>query len=87
MNRLQLPDFHAFLEEIGADRVTMWAEEGNRVFPSFNPMTGIVTPEGLSYFATALTAVNQQVTIAMLRDYHEWLLEKLEQVSLRLVRP
>lgn len=86
MSNIQIPSFDDFLDEMGEDRIAAWADEGNDAMQSFMPVRAPVTPEGASEFATALSAMNQRFAVAMLRDYHLWLVEQLSKVSLRLLK-
>lgn len=86
MSNLQVPGFDDFLLWAGPERMEQWAEDGNAALKTFNPLPPLLNQDGPSAFATALCAANQRMTIAMLRDYHEWLIAQLGQRSLHLLK-
>lgn len=84
MSRIEIPGFDEFLDDMGEDRCVQWAAEANRAverLPVHLPLTG----ETANEFVMAVTALNQRMTIAMLRDYHEWLIAQLSQRSVHLL--
>lgn len=85
MSKLQIPDFNQFLIDMGNERYEYWADAANKAVESFFPLQAPVFQSGADQFATALTALNQRLTIEMLRDYHEWLIEQLSKKSLHLL--
>lgn len=84
MSNIEIPSFDDFLSEMGEERRAEWMEEGNRAIEAL-PVHLPLTDKTAIEFVTAVTALNQRMTIAMLRDYHEWLIAQLSQRSVHLL--
>ena len=85
MSKMILPSFDDFLLDMGEDRIAQWANDANDAIAELMPVKVPITAEAANEFANSLTVLNQQITLAMLRDYHEWLIEQLSKKSLHLL--
>lgn len=86
MDKSEFPSFDDFLSDVGDDRRNAWFDEAlhdvrREVGFAFN----LASQDDAKRFMTAMTALNQRITILMLRDYHDWLCKQLSQRSLRLL--
>ena len=79
---MAFPSFDDFLSEMGEDRIFHWSDGISEANLKLVPP---ITPENMQSFSSSVIAGSQLVAIAMMRDYHEWLIEQLKRKSLRLV--
>ena len=85
MKRIDIPGFDAFLSDMGEDRIVEWTDIANESVRHQVPVRPPLTNESASEFATAVCSLSQRIAVEMLRDYHEWLIEKLSQKSVHLL--
>ena len=76
-----LPSFDEFLSSLGPDYMDRWLDPA--ALPRITALPA--SPDGLSRFASDFLGVEIGVTMAILRDYHQWLSQQLSSRSLRLV--
>ena len=79
---MNIPDFDAFLSDVGADRRARWTDAANElrqviVLP--------ITEHNVNDFIQAITSANFAIVTEMMRDYHAWLIEQLETNSIHPV--
>lgn len=79
---MNIPSFDDFLAQVSNERMIEWAESANRQIP-FIP--NINTQEGAQRFFQHSVQSSMHITIAMMRDYHEWLIAELSKKSLHLL--
>lgn len=77
MSKLNMPTFDDFMAEMSPDREQAWADAAAQTLAA-NLETYNQT--------TAIIAASRRLTLEMMRDYHQWLVGNLQQVSLYLVR-
>lgn len=79
---LTIPSFDDFLADMG-EKKTEWymAVDGKKLCDNYPPRTA----QEVQKMAAALISASHDVTVAMLRDYHEWLVKQLASKSVHLV--
>lgn len=85
MSRIQIPSFDDFIDSVGPERIEQWTEEANEAIAALNPIYPPLNQKTMNDFVTALSCMNQSMTMAMMRDYHEWLIGELSRKSLHLL--
>lgn len=80
---LKIPSFDDFLAEMGNEKSTEWcmSVDGLKICDRFPPQT----VGDVQQMAAALLSASHDMTIAMLRDYHAWLVKQFSSKSVHLV--
>lgn len=80
--RIDIPDFDSFLEDMGSEGYERWGEavDGMPLLTSDGTLE-----ERIEEFSLNIIRVSHQFSVAMLRDYHEWLIDKLSQRSVHIL--
>lgn len=76
-----IPTFDDFLADVG-DKKSEW-------FSEMNGKMGVIFPINefnINDFVETIIILSHSAASAMLRDYHEWLTEQLQQSSVHLIR-
>lgn len=84
MPKSEFPSFDDFLAGFKPEDYARWADRANEAL-SLTPVHFPINQENCNTFISAICSMSTQVTIAMLRDYHDWLCTELEKRSLRLI--
>lgn len=79
-----LPSFDDFMSRYNPADIADWAADANRAAFSV-PIQLPLDEHNVNRFVTAVCAMSTQMSLSILRDYHEWLAEQLERMSLRLI--
>lgn len=79
---LKIPSFDDFLADVSDEKKTGWfmSVDGLRLCDSL--------PQSASdfrQFAAALLSASHDISLAMMRDYHEWLVQQLSAKSVHLM--
>lgn len=79
----KIPSFDDFLADIGSEKMSSWfmSVDGVRLCDSFPE-----TAADLQQMASVLLSASHDITLAMMRDYHEWLVRQLSAKSVHLVK-
>ncbi len=80
---LKIPSFDDFLAEMGSEKSIEWcmSVDGLRLCSHYPPRT----TEEVQEMAAALLSASHDMTVAMLRDYHAWLVKQFSSKSVHLV--
>lgn len=82
-NVFRIPSFDDFLATIGEERSSEWFMSVHGMKLCDSPP---VTPGDYQQFASTVLAASYEITAAMMRDYHEWLVQQLSSKSIHLVK-
>ena len=80
---LKIPSFDDFLAEMGSEKSIEWcmSVDGLGICDRFPPQT----VGDVQQMAAALLSASHDMTVAMLRDYHAWLVKQFSSKSVHLV--
>lgn len=84
MSRSDFPSFDEFLSRYTEEDIIRWSR-GAQEIADQRPIQLPLDESNVHNFATTLCAMNFPIMLAILREYHEWLCEQLDQRSLRLL--
>lgn len=84
MSKSDFPSFDDFIARYDEASIAKWADGANAVARD-HPIQLPLDENNVHNFALTLCAMSNQIALAMLRDYHEWLREQLEKKSVRLI--
>ena len=79
----KIPSFDDFLADVGEEKMIKWymTVDGIKLCDSFPK-----TAEDIQQMASVLLSASHDITLAMMRDYHEWLVQQLSAKSVHLVK-
>lgn len=79
---LNIPSFDDFLADMGEKKNEWYMSiDGLKLCDNYPPQT----VQELQEMAARLISASHDLTIAMLRDYHEWLVKQLASKSVHLI--
>lgn len=84
MSKSDFPSFDDFIARYDEASIAKWTDGANAVALE-HPIQLPLDENNVQSFALTLCAMSNQIALAMLRDYHEWLREQLEKKSVRLI--
>lgn len=84
MSSSDFPSFDEFLARYSEEDFSRMAD-GAQTIANQRPVQLPLNEHNIGDFATTLCAMNVPFTLALLRDYHEWLCSELDRRSLRLL--
>ena len=79
---MNFPDFDDFLSQMGEARFEEWANSANKQIAL---IPNLASQEGANQFFNHTIQSSMLISVAMMRDYHEWLISELSKKSLRLL--
>ena len=84
MSKNDFPSFDDFISPYSPYDISAWAAKGNEVALQ-KPVQLPLDENNIQDFATTICAMNLNITLAVLRDYHEWLRAQLDSKTVRLI--
>ena len=86
MGNLNFPSFADFLEDMGDAHLDSLQNDALRsVQLNIGMGFDLSVPDDTKRFVAAMFSLNQRWTLLMLQDYHNWLIEKLEEKAIHLI--
>ena len=82
MKRIDIPSFDDFLADMGEDGVKRWSDaiDGLPLGEKSDSLE-----DWLKTYSMNIIKASHLFSVEMLRDYHEWLIDKLSAKSVRLL--
>ena len=84
MRESDFPSFDDFISTYTVDSMARWVDGANEIARS-RLFDLPIDEANIHDFVFTLTTMNTNITLSILRDYHEWLRSQLEQKSVRLL--
>ena len=80
---LKIPSFDGFLAEMGEGKMTEWCMSVDGI--KLCDRVPFQSASDVQQMAAAILSASHDMTIAMLRDYHDWLVEQFSSRSVHLI--